>query len=94
MTETTNTRVSGATLDRAALEEHLAQPVRSFDNCSFDDADLSRLDLQGCTFERCTFVDASLFAAKLARSSWLRCRGGGADFEWWMRSTRASMAAT
>ena len=47
----------------------------------FDDEDLSRLDLQGCTFDRCTFGGANLFAAKLARTVWQRCRAGGADFE-------------
>ena len=76
-----NSTVSGVTLDRAELEQHLSQSVLHFDGCAFDDADLSRLDLQGCTFERCTFLGSILFACKLARTTWLRCRAGGADFE-------------
>lgn len=72
--------VTGVALSRADLEDYLAQGVRRFESCTFDD-DLSRLDLQGCTFERCTFAGAILFACKLARSHWLRCRAGGVDLE-------------
>ena len=78
---THDTAVTGMTLDRAGIEQQLALPVRHFIDCAFDGEDLSRLDLQGCTFERCTFADTSLFASKLARSTWRRCRAGSADFE-------------
>ncbi len=52
-----------------------------FDQCDFGGADLSRLDLQDAHFRNCSFLETSLYAAKLARTRWHRCRGGQADFE-------------
>jgi len=78
---THDTAASSMTLDRAGIEQQLAQSVHHFIECAFDGEDLARLDLQGCTFERCTFAETSLFASKLARSTWRRCRAGSADFE-------------
>ena len=75
------TTVADLTLGRSELEHYLAQSMRQFVNCVFDDADLSRLDLQGCSFERCTFHASVLYACKLGQSNWLRCRAAEADFE-------------
>ncbi|MGW8391407.1 pentapeptide repeat-containing protein [Pseudoduganella sp. HUAS MS19] len=68
-------------MDRDSLAQQLAAGVRHFVQRSFDDADLSRMDLQDCVFERCTFSGTILYASKMARSNWQRCRGMAADFE-------------
>ena len=51
-----------------------------FEQCDFNGADLSRLDLQDAQFRNCSFRDTCLFAASLARTQCQRCRAGQADF--------------
>jgi uncharacterized protein YjbI with pentapeptide repeats len=52
-----------------------------FEECDFQQADLSRLQLQDSSFRNCFVAEASFYAANLARTRWQRCRGGHADFE-------------
>ncbi|MEN3277080.1 MAG: fluoroquinolone resistance protein [Massilia sp.] len=74
--------LSGETLDRARLEQLLADDVLlAFDDCDFTGADLSRLNLQDSVFRNCVLLETSFYAANLARTRWQRCRAGHADFE-------------
>jgi uncharacterized protein YjbI with pentapeptide repeats len=75
--------ISAASVDRVRMTELLAQATGPlvFDGCHFDGADLSRLDLQDAQFRNCSLLETSLYAARLSRSSWHRCRGGQAEFE-------------
>ena len=75
--------ISGVAPHRAELVELIggATGPLIFDQCDFNGADLSRLDLQDAEFRNCTFLETSLYAAKLARTRWHRCRAGQADFE-------------
>jgi fluoroquinolone resistance protein len=68
---------------RARLEQLSADTDGTlvFDGCDFDGVDLARLNLQDARFINCQLADASLYAAKLSRTSWQRCRAGRADFE-------------
>ena len=74
--------VADATLAREDVQRLLAAPrgPLRFEDCDFEGADLSRLDLRSAEFHRCTIVETSFFGAGLTQSRWLRCRGRQADF--------------
>lgn len=74
--------VADATLGRADVQQLIdakKYPLH-FEDCDFEGADLSRLDLRGAEFHCCTIVETSLFGATLTQSRWVRCRGRQADF--------------
>lgn len=78
----TSQPVASTTFTRESLEALLAGATTppSFEDCAFDMADLSRLDLSGCHFTRCTLVEVSFFGAQLNGTRWRSCRGRQADF--------------
>ena len=73
-------QIVGETLGRAEVEALLGQGTPAFQECAFDGADLSRLDLRGCSFSNCSIAETSLYAANLAQTVWRRCRGRQVDF--------------
>ncbi len=83
MTRQSPETVIGQALDRQAMQALIeradGQPL-AFDDCDFQEADLSRLDLRGARFTACAIAGASFQGATLADSVWRRCRGGQAVF--------------
>jgi len=74
--------ISGQTLSRAdvlALLERGTGPLH-FEQCDFEGADLSRLDLRGVQFTECALAEVSFEKSNLADSRWLGCRSGLANF--------------
>jgi fluoroquinolone resistance protein len=74
--------VADATLAREDVQQLIdanQQPLR-FEDCDFEGADLSRLDLRSAEFHRCNIVETSFFGTALTQSRWQRCRGRQADF--------------
>ena len=74
--------IASQTLDRTQVEALLAGASSAlvFEDCDFELADLSRLDLSGCRFTRCSLVETSFFGAGLSGTQWRNCRGRQADF--------------
>ncbi|MFJ2991242.1 pentapeptide repeat-containing protein [Pandoraea sp. NPDC087047] len=74
--------VLNRTLGRADIEQLIeeARGPLHFEDCDFDDADLSRLNLRGATFERCAIAQASFLGAALVHTHWIKCRARQADF--------------
>jgi uncharacterized protein YjbI with pentapeptide repeats len=70
------------TLSRARMQAIVAAHPRAavFEDCSFDNADFSRLDMDGFQFTRCSVAGTSWLAASLEESRWEKCRGGECDF--------------
>src|SRR5690242_19179351 len=57
--------LTGETIARARVEELLAaEALLVFEACDFQQADLSRLNLQDCSFSNCAVLEASFYAAK------------------------------
>ena len=74
--------ITGEAIARDRIEQLLAEhALLAFEACDFQQADMSRLNLQDCSFSNCAVLEASFYAANLARTRWQRCRGGHADFE-------------
>ncbi|MBO9134471.1 pentapeptide repeat-containing protein (plasmid) [Rhizobium sp. B230/85] len=74
--------VEGKTLDRAAAK-HLASSgttMRLVD-CNLEEADLSRLNFSGWLFEACNVKKAIFTGSILEATTWIRCKGGLADFK-------------
>lgn len=74
--------ISNEKLDRTAIEhliEDSPKPLK-FEDCDFEGADLSRLNLRSATFLQCTTVGTSFFAATLTQTHWTRCRARQANF--------------
>ena len=83
MTQDPIETVTDSHVDRKAIEaliERAAGNPLSFQDCDFQDADFSRLDLRGARFTACAIANASFQGATLADTSWVRCRGGQASF--------------
>src|SRR5450830_1001228 len=82
-TQANDTAIVGQTMSRSHMELLISKSTQPlvFEDCDFEGVDLSRLHLHGFEFRDCTFIEASLYAASLSQTVWLRCRGRQADFE-------------
>lgn len=74
--------VSNVQITRDELVNLLAASHESlsFENCSFDDEDLSGLELDSSQFSGCSFLNTRLIRAHLQDTIWQRCKLGQADF--------------
>jgi uncharacterized protein YjbI with pentapeptide repeats len=84
--------VADATLAREDVQQLIdanQQPLR-FEDCDFEGADLSRLDLRSAEFHRCNIVETSFFGTALTQSRWQRCRGRDLNNTSWRRAKLAS----
>ena len=74
--------ISNAHVVRDELVDLLSsvQETLSFENCTFDEEDLSGLGLEGLHFSGCSFLDTSFKRAQLQDTVWQRCKMGRADF--------------
>lgn len=82
-TQDTPDTITDQEVDRKTLESLLAQAAGkplSFQDCDFQGADFSRLDLRGARFTACAIATTSFQGATLADTTWVRCRGGQANF--------------
>ncbi|WP_253256759.1 pentapeptide repeat-containing protein [Stenotrophomonas sp. VV52] len=70
------------TIGRARMQAIVAAHPRNavFEDCTFDEGDFSRLDMDGFQFVRCSVAGASWLAASLEETQWTKCRGGQCDF--------------
>lgn len=73
--------VEGETLDRDAIKRLASSgtTMRLVD-CDLEDTDLSRMDFSGWIFEACNVKKAIFTGSLLEDTSWIRCKGGMADF--------------
>lgn len=74
--------VSNVQVTRGELAGLLAASYDSlsFENCTFDDEDLSGLGLDGVQFLACSFIGTRFTRARLQDTVWQRCKLGQADF--------------
>ena len=74
--------ISNTQVSRDGLVDLLAshQASLSFENCTFDEEDLSGLVLEGLRFSGCSFLDTRLTRSKLQDTVWQRCKMGRVDF--------------
>ena len=74
--------ISNTQVSRDGLVDLLAshQASLSFENCTFDEEDLSGLVLEGLRFSGCSFLDTRLTCSKLQDTVWQRCKMGRVDF--------------
>ncbi|KKB65149.1 hypothetical protein WM40_00260 [Robbsia andropogonis] len=64
-----------------ALRALVSEGGRHYVKLAFADADLSNLDLSGCTFEDCDLAGVALRHADLRETHWQRCRMGHVRFD-------------